>query len=93
MTPARRTKGHWPKGKPRNVWTSGDWPNVRQRLRDLIRNYPRPGQRSGNELGRQLGVDPATSNAWLRGTDNPPESLRPAMLEWIENQRKIIKRG
>ena len=87
-----KPKGHWAKGKPRNAWAKGDWPQIRDRTRALIRDHPMPGERSGNALAEVLGVNPTTANEWLRGAVHPPESIRSALLAWIKRQESAIKR-
>lgn len=71
-----KTKGHWPKGKPRNTHTDGK--EVR-RLLDIA-----AGKRMQAEVARRLGVPVKTIWRWRTGVHVPSEGMARRIAEIVE---------
>lgn len=88
-----RTKGHWPKGKARNLWGTDDWPDLRERTVRLLDGYPLVRVRSRHALAAILGTDHSTVSKWLRGLQTPTPSIRLPLRAWLRAQERAVERS
>lgn len=60
------TKGHWAKGKRRNI--PRGWSLLQERLREVIKH-----RLSARQVASRIGVSDRTLRRWLSNEDNPTE--------------------
>ncbi|WP_397570682.1 hypothetical protein [Schlesneria sp. T3-172] len=91
VAPQAKPKGHWPKGKRRNV-ESPEWSATRELLVQILRDHPAPMIRSASAIAAVVGVSPKSVGRWLKGEDLPGEPQQAVMREWADAALEQIRK-
>lgn len=84
------TKGHWPKGKPRNE-VRRHWAKTREAAHGLVTDHFKRGVCSIKVLAEYVGVSDRSVGRWLNQIDYPAPDHQDAVREWCRSMTKEVK--